>query len=284
MTEPATGQIYAFRTTPFNEFSPPQTGRYAVFKVLVVTPKQVAVVVLDGIWPKVPTLEDAQTADILHENCFFHINSGQPAVRGLSRDGWRLDGFEDIVLLGVAGLTDAERKRADLFGRSTIGVSFGPLHSVSWSAEGEWRWAHDRDALLAENEQQKARDQAERAAAAERFRSRLSKLTWEQLLSETPFEGWTPSPPFPPEDFTLAARSVVRQACMDLRGLGAKPRKADVRRILKATVEWFNTAGAEAGDVIETEEREDICELLEEMAHVARQDALVDEIDSWRDW
>ncbi len=36
--------------------------------------------------------------------------------------------------------------------------------------------------------------------------------------------------------------------------------------------------------VIETEEREDICAILEEMAHVARQKVLVDEIDECREW
>jgi hypothetical protein len=36
--------------------------------------------------------------------------------------------------------------------------------------------------------------------------------------------------------------------------------------------------------VTETEEREDICQVLEEMAHVARQKALVEEIDAWRTW
>jgi hypothetical protein len=36
--------------------------------------------------------------------------------------------------------------------------------------------------------------------------------------------------------------------------------------------------------VIETEEREDICAALEELAFVARQKGLVAEIDEWRDW
>jgi hypothetical protein len=69
-----------------------------------------------------------------------------------------------------------------------------------------------------------------------------------------------------------------------LQALGPKPRKADVRSALKSCVEWFNNADERAGGVIETEEREDICAVLEEMAHVARQRGLVEEIGSWRDW
>ena len=54
--------------------------------------------------------------------------------------------------------------------------------------------------------------------------------------------------------------------------------------MLKRTVEWFNAADEAAGNVIETEEREDIMTALEEIAHAARHKALVPEIDEWRDW
>jgi len=66
--------------------------------------------------------------------------------------------------------------------------------------------------------------------------------------------------------------------------LGLKPRRPQVRAILKSCVEWFNAKDLEFGNVIETEEREDICAVLEELAFVARQGALVSEIDDWRDW
>jgi len=49
-------------------------------------------------------------------------------------------------------------------------------------------------------------------------------------------------------------------------------------------VEWFNMMDAEHGYVIETEEREDICSVLEEIAFVARHPMLSDEIGNWRDW
>jgi hypothetical protein len=49
-------------------------------------------------------------------------------------------------------------------------------------------------------------------------------------------------------------------------------------------VGWFNKADEAAGGVIETEEREDICAALEELAFVAGQKILVDEIDTWREW
>jgi hypothetical protein len=57
---------------------------------------------------------------------------------------------------------------------------------------------------------------------------------------------------------------------LELQALGPKPKKAQVRATLKSGVEWFNAKDAEFHGVIETEEREDICLLLEELAFVAR--------------
>jgi len=155
---------------------------------------------------------------------------------------------------------------------------------VNASAEGEWRWHNDQAAFLAEVERKRAQFDAEQKAKEERYRTRLKKLTWEQLLAETPFARWSPSPPFPPAAFTKDAQTTIREACLSLQALGPKPRKAEVRAILKRTVEWFNQADASADGVIETEEREDIFAVLEEMAYVARQKSLADEIDQWRDW
>lgn len=160
----------------------------------------------------------------------------------------------------------------------------GALSDVNHSAEGEWRWTHDHEALTAEQAQVRAKQEAKRAAAEERYKTRLKNLTWEQLLSETPFQRWTTSLPFPDADFTGQARRTLHDACIKLRDLGPKPRKSDVRAVLKACVQWFNEADERAGGVIETEEREDICAALEELAHVARHKTLVDEIDEWRTW
>jgi hypothetical protein len=69
-----------------------------------------------------------------------------------------------------------------------------------------------------------------------------------------------------------------------LQALGPKPKKAPVRAVLKACVEWFNAKDAEFGGMIETEEREDICAALEELATVARHRSLTREVDEWRQW
>ena len=81
---------------------------------------------------------------------------------------------------------------------------------------------------IVESEKSKAKAAAERAAKEERYRTRLKNLTWGKLLAETPFERWVPSPPFPPAEFTEAAREAIHNACRELRELGPKPPKAKV--------------------------------------------------------
>jgi hypothetical protein len=279
---PPSGSVYSFRTTPLSEFALRETGRYAALKVLGSDKRYVVMAVLDSIWSKPPSLDDARACDILCQHRFFH--TGNPAVWGVNAAWWNRSDLGDMTFLGTVLLRAEDvRFASGIFGH-VPGSSFSTMHAANHAAEGEWRWANDREALIAEDERVKSQQAAKRAAQEERHRTRLRGLTWEQLLSETPFERWAPSPPFPSWAFTRDARAVVHDACRSLRALGSKPRKSDVRRLLRACVEWFNKSDEQAGGVIETEEREDICAVLEEMAYVARQNSLVDEIDNWRTW
>ena len=279
----AAGQAYSFRTSPYSEFAPSSTGRYGAFKLLGVSDKHIAVAVLDGIWTSAPTPKDVRGKAILHEHRFAH--TGRPAVFGVNQDFWQPEAdLQEFSFVGILAVSASERSLADAIARFEAGTRFATIHHVNYSAEGEWRWSNERDSFVEEIALRDAKNAAERAAKEERYKTRLSKLTWEQLLSETQFERWSPSPPYPPQEFTDAARGAIRDACIALQGLGPKPRKAEVRAILKKTVQWFNEADEKAGGVIETEEREDICAVFEEMAYVARHKSLVDEIDEWRDW
>lgn len=277
------GQVYSFQTRPYSEFGPADTGRFATIKILGVDDRHVVVAVLDRVWPDAPTGKDIRGVSIINEHRFAH--TGRPAVFGVNLDWWQPESdLDEFNFVGTLPVSRAEQSHVDAVASYAQGSRFSTLHAANYAAEGEWRWANDREAFIVETEKKNAKNEAERAAQEERYRTRLSKLTWAQLRSETPFERWSPSPPFPPEDFTMAARATIRSACDALEQLGPKPRRVDVRAILKKTVIWFNEADEKAGGVIETEEREDICAVLEEVAHVARQKVLVDEIDEWREW
>jgi hypothetical protein len=118
----------------------------------------------------------------------------------------------------------------------------------------------------------------------ERYEKRLKTLTWAMLLEEKPFPRWNEHPPFPPPEFTAAARDRIRSTILALQALGPRPKKGQVRETLKGCVEWFNAKDVEFGGVIESEEREYISEALEELAVVARHLSLAREIDEWREW
>jgi hypothetical protein len=278
---PVAGNVYSFRTSPYSEFAPPETGRYAAFKVLGVNERYVAIAVLEGIWSTPPSLSATNEAAVLHQHRFAH--TGRMAAFGVNADWWTPSDLDSVSLLGSGSLSPEEKAIGAKIIGFGIGCSYSALRFANYEAEGEWRWEHDRDAFIVESEKSKAKAAAERAAKEERYRTRLKNLTWERLLAETPFERWV-SPPFPPAEFTEAARETIHNAYRELRELGPKPPKAKVRSILRRCVEWFNEADKAAGEVIETEEREDICAVLEEMAFVAKQKSLVDEIDNWREW
>jgi hypothetical protein len=279
---PLAGDIYAFRTTPVSEFAPPRTGRFAAFKVIGSDRTFVVIAVLDGVWRASPTLEQARETSILREHRF--ACNGFLAVFGMNADWWAPSGLAELVLLGSEPLSPQETDLAAAIARRASGSRYSTMQAINHAAEAEWRWSHDRQALLAEHELEKEREAAVRLAREERYRTRLRTLTWSQLLAETPFQHWSPSPPYPPPAFTAEAGAAIRKACEALSALGPRPRRADARTILKACVQWFNEADERAGRVIETEEREDICAVLGDMAYVARQRGLVDEIDQWRDW
>ena len=103
-------------------------------------------------------------------------------------------------------------------------------------------------------------------ADREGLKTRLRTLISQATFAGRPFSRWDSHPPFPPPEFVTAAREQIHFAARALKARGPKPKRAEVRTILKSCVEWCNAKAAEFGDVIETEEREDICAALEVLA------------------
>jgi hypothetical protein len=90
-----------------------------------------------------------------------------------------------------------------------------------------------------------------------------------------------PSPPFPPDSFVEALRFKFRDAIRKLREMGRKPFKKAAGHVL---VNQINGLNAAHGQVVETEEREDLCAALGELAFLARHPALMEDVDDWRTW
>lgn len=274
-SRPQPGQLYAFRTKV-------GTDRHAVLKIIGASSEMIAVAVLDGLWSRTPTVEEARESGVLAEHRFPF--SGRSALFGLNANWWDPTELLDQSLLGTAHVSPEEAEAAHRILHVRLGCQYTVLSVAAGAAEAEWRWVHDREAYVAEVERRGAELEADRIAREDRFQTRLRGLTWAALLSEDPLARWSPSPPFPPAEFSNTARAMLHDACRTLQGMGPKPRKTEVRAVLKACVLRLNDIDERAGGVIETEEREDLCAALEEIAFVARQPALIEEIGDWMTW
>lgn len=274
MKLPDHGTVLGFQTEPAFEWDPP-TDRFGAMKVLGVDQwgNQV-VAVLDGVFNAMPTLADVADLPILTLHRFSF--RGKPAVHGTS--AFDRTTQEQLTSLGLVDLTDEERSLA------ANCMSITAPSTCMADLESEWRWEHDRGNYEASHERRQVEEEARRRQEAERYETRLKGLTWAQLCGEKHFVRWTPSPPFPSAQFTARAEAQIALTIAKLEDLGAKPKKRDARAVLRSCVLWFNGADAAAGFVIETEEREDVMRVLEELAFVARQPSLLQEVDSWRDW
>lgn len=268
------GGIYGFRTSPYTEFSPAETNRYAALRVLEINQRGVVYVVLNCAFDQMPTLEQVRKLEPLQ--CKRFLFDGRTATHSSPQD-WDNDLLE-FQLIATLPLSAGDRELA------ATNNFYGTWSTANSDAEGEWRWAHDREAVVSEVQRVNAKRDAKLAAERQRYETRLKGLTWEKLLTETAFERWNRHPPFPPPEFVNAARGRIRKAISDLQALGERPRKIATRAILKECVIWFNKQDSAFGGIIETEEREDICLVLEELMVVARHRSLAEEIDNWREW
>jgi hypothetical protein len=270
------GNIYSFRTSPITEFSPQETNRYAALKILGFIDGRVCFVVLDGIFDRHPKLDQVSALAWLTIRRDPHWQIPRPAWCTTPKN-WKCD-LEDLHFVGSVNILPEEAALVPTC------PSIGHWIVANAHAEGEWRWRNDRTAFAEEIGRAKQVRNERVAAERDRYEKRLKSLTWEQILEESLLPRWNEHPPFPPPDFVAAARDRLRSTIAELQSLGPKPKKAQVRVVLKACVDWFNRKDAEFGQVIETEEREDICTVLEEFATVAGQRSLVAEIDAWREW
>ena len=269
------GNIFAFMTSPLTEYSAKKTGRYAALKILGKMDEEcVCFAVFDGIFDHHPSLEELSGCSVLRSVRFSY--EGEPAVSSTHLE--EVNDLEDFRYVGHVEVSPAE---VELRNQCR---SYGSWNHATIDAEGEWRWCNDRDQVENEFARSKAARDEDARVEQERYEQRLKTLSWEKLRQEEPFPRWDTHPPFPPPAFVALARKRIHAAALELRELGTSPKKRDVRTVLRSCVEWFNAKDAEFDFVIETEEREDICQALFELATLARHGSLIAEVNEWRDW
>jgi hypothetical protein len=178
---------------------------------------------------------------------------------------------DDFQIIGQIELSESDRTASS--------GSYTSWGSVSLQALMQWRWDHDREALL--------RDEADAAARlAELNRKRaevraeyLRTLTLDALAGQLWFASWEESEAKPP---IAESRSVLVRLIHDLQKAPKLTTGAVKKRLKQAVVE-FNRLD-EVYRFIATIEREDICEALLQVLCAAKFPQLENQIDQWRDW
>lgn len=217
--------LCAFSTLPITPFSAPTTGRYATLKGLRVD-KVVVYLMLNGVFDQRPDLDqDVALQSLLAKGLG---SNSRPAILSTPPD-WDIN-LPDFTLLGSVEVMPDESVLIPRF------VFFGTWGGASSHVEDKWRWRHDRKAYQRKITLDREAQEDARQAEQIRYENHLKYLIWETLLAETMFMRWSPSPPFPPEEFTNAVRAKFRDAVLELRAMVPKPNKGEARRVL---VRWL---------------------------------------------
>jgi hypothetical protein len=257
---PATGSAFAIRLGD---------GRYSACRVLAGagSRRKDAILVACSGWigDRVPVAEDPGLRPILVLN--HHSWNDRPEIL------WVSDGPpKDFISLGMIEPTPEEH--------ALECNTFGGWESVRIQPLLQWRWDHDREALLAEDAREKEKQQKiSRAAQRERNRH-LKKVTLNELRERRFFPRWKG---YPPVKALRASRRLMKETVEKLLALGPRPSRRDRMTVLQECIETFNSLDAEM-EFIETVVREDICEEFEAIVHACGMGAHKNLADEWRDW
>jgi hypothetical protein len=161
-----------------------------------------------------------------------------------------------------------------------IGV-FTRWEGLAGEVYTQWRWEHDREALLRDTQAEIERLKAEKAQAAEQERARLEKTSLEALLKKRRFSLWQGDRP---DQAIAACRKAVGEAIEALIAIGPKPTKDAVAGVVRRCVEQLNSLDAKYDGFIETGEREELCREINEIVYVAGLRDCDGMADEWREW
>ena len=159
-------------------------------------------------------------------------------------------------------------------------MTWGGWQGASFQVLMQWRWEHDREAVLAEDAIKAAESAKATAVAIERQKKKLAKTTLPQLRNKRWFSGWKG---YASDKVLRDTRRIIRELVDTLIEAGEKPGKRKVKSAVRKAVEALNELDGTDGFCIDTICREDLCECLDTIAAVCG----VPESDiagPWRDW
>jgi hypothetical protein len=248
---------------------PLDDGRTGICRVIRTEKKSIPCVLVgasDWIGNGTPALDDAAIRRILIKN--HHNWAGQPELLWISRPPPKE--FRNIgKIKAILG---------DL--RLDCGY-YGDWDSLRIQVLAQWRWEHDRTAVLAEDEKEKNLNAEKRMVAEKKRLEYLATVSFSDLLEKELFPTWLD---YPPQQAKESCQKSIKQLVQQLSEAKKPLTKDFVVAQLKKCVQDLNRLDAENNNFIETVERDDICEVLEEVVNVAKFPDLAEKIYDWREW
>jgi hypothetical protein len=159
-------------------------------------------------------------------------------------------------------------------------------YQVSWealraNALEQWRWDHEREAVLAEDAVKAAEFEARKAELERQRRDAQKNMTYAQFREQRLFPNWGPPTP---RRMIAASRKLMNETATRLEALGPNPDREAARAVLRDCILAFNRLDEENDHWIETVECEDICSHFSALAHIAGFGDEPELADEWRDW
>ena len=143
----------------------------------------------------------------------------------------------------------------------------------------QWRWEHDREALVEEDARlfaEKTEASRQRAAVRAEY---MRTLTLDSLAERVWFTTWEDTDIGLPLD---ECRSLIAKLVQELRAV-PKLTLTIAKRLLKQSVKEFNRLDAKQ-HFINTIEREGLCEAYDQIMAAAKFPQAANQVELWRDW
>jgi hypothetical protein len=253
------------RVEPGDVFALPlEDGRWGVCRVFRKKRDPLQVLVHTSAW-----IGDAPPGDLADPRLTTPLILTHHSWSGVPDAYWVDDPVPaDAVRVGRLPLTREEAAMKCSYSADWANSRIQPLM--------QWRWDHEREAVLAEEQREQRRAAAREAHDGYQG---LSKVSLRELSQRTPFADWSGHPS--PANIRLARR-IVRELIGELLALDGSGDEVAMFDAFRRAVNRFNATEDSDDPFIETVEREDICVALHEIAEAA---GLTDyDVTAWRDW
>jgi len=238
-------------------------GRFGFCRVLSISEMGPVIAAADLIDSQPPKIPDVGRPPILMLNSFQWRN--EPCISIVM--GPRPASFERI------GVIEPTRSEASVQCEELTRWDVIAMHILN-----EWRWKHDRDALVAEV---RAQQQAEREEIERQEVEELHSLSYERLRKAPLFDSWKDTIP---KHIITVSRAIVWETIDSLAGLSKAAPEEKKIEILHRFVDSFNRLDAKNNHFIETVEREDIVDIFRKLVRLCGLQGREDLADQWREW